>query len=118
VALLALAGELYFRMDNKERARDFFEKALEADPDNYSANIGLGYVLYEQGQFPAAAQRFGVAAGKHPLAADAHYALGLAAMRLCERDTARRAFEAYLKLAPNTRYSAKAKEYLDNPEVF
>lgn len=117
-ALLALAGELSFKVGDMDGARSYFVKVLELDPGNFAAGIGLGYVLYEQGQFASAVRRFDLLVGNHPQAADAHYALGLAAMRLCDRETAGRGFEAYLKLAPDTKYSSRVKGYLENPDAF
>ncbi|TLM63130.1 MAG: tetratricopeptide repeat protein [Deltaproteobacteria bacterium] len=111
-ALQAAYGQALFRLGEPGRAEPLFREVLAAAPDNFAARIGLGYILYDRGDFAAAQEQFTALAEAHPEAADAHYARGLAAMRLCQREQARSGFEKFLELAPASPYAAKAKAFL------
>jgi tetratricopeptide (TPR) repeat protein len=111
-ALLTVSGETQSRMGNPDRAEILFKQALKLEPVNFAAQMGLGYTFYDRKRFAEALKHFTVLAGDHPESADAQYALGLAAFRLCQRQQAKDAFTKFLELAPNSPYAGKAREFL------
>jgi tetratricopeptide (TPR) repeat protein len=112
--LLALQGEIAYRGGDAAKGEALFMAVLDRDPANVPARIGLGYLLYDRKDFAKAQEHFAIVTREHPEAADAHYALALAAFRLCQRQQARQGFEKFLELAPSSPYAAKAKAFLDN----
>lgn len=113
-ALLAVHGETFFRRGDLDRAEALFMQSLEREPDNFAARISLGYIYYDRKRFAEAHEHFTALTRNHPDSAEAHYALGLAAFRLCQRQQAKEEFEKFLELAPNSSYAGKAREFLAN----
>lgn len=112
--LLLLAGQFAYAGRDPEQAESYFRQSLAGDPDGFSARLGLGYLYYDRGDFAAALSEFERLVSSDPRAADAHYALGLAAMRLCRQEDARRGFNRYLELSPPNPYAARARKYLQD----
>lgn len=110
--LLLLQGEIIYRQGDLGGAASLFSQVIKRDFDNFQARIGLGYVNYDQRQFHQAAEQFTILTDRYPSSAEAHYALGLAAFRLCQWQKAKKAFETFLEMAPGDRYAVKAKEFL------
>lgn len=71
-----------------------------------------GLALTQQGRIRAATEAFSRAVGLDPLAADAHYHLGFAAVRIGEFERAARAWDSFLKLSPNQERCAVVKQAL------
>lgn len=112
--LLAVQGEIYYRRGEPGRAEELFRQVIARAPSNVPARIGLGYLLYDRKQFADAQSRFAAVTAEFPAVAEAHYGLGLASFRLCQRQQARKAFETFLALAPESPYAGKAKAFLAN----
>ncbi len=70
-------------------------------PDDPALEMMAGRVFVAQGRMRAATEAFTRAANLDPLLADAHYMLGIAALRTGELERATTAWDAYLRLSPN-----------------
>jgi tetratricopeptide (TPR) repeat protein len=70
-------------------------------PERAELAILSGRTLAAQNRMRAATESFARAVGIDPLSAEAHYLLGFAAVRTGELDRATRAWETFLRLAPN-----------------
>ncbi|MEX0907594.1 MAG: DUF4388 domain-containing protein [Gemmatimonadota bacterium] len=70
-------------------------------PERAELAVLSGRTLVAQNRMRAATESFARAVSLDPLAMDAHYLLGFAAVRTGEMDRAVKAWETYLKLAPN-----------------
>jgi tetratricopeptide (TPR) repeat protein len=70
-------------------------------PERSELAVLSGRTLVAQNRMRAATESFARAVGLDPLSLDAHYLLGFAAVRTGELERATRAWETYLKLAPN-----------------
>jgi cytochrome c-type biogenesis protein CcmH/NrfG len=70
-------------------------------PDRAELAILSGRTLVAQNRMRAATESFARAVGIDPLSAEAHYLLGFAAVRTGELERATRAWETFLRLAPN-----------------
>lgn len=69
-------------------------------PDNGALPLLAGRALAAQGRLRAAADSFDRAVGLDPLSADAHYHLGMAAVRIGDLARAAEAWRTFLRLAP------------------
>lgn len=75
---------------------------LEASyPERAELSILSGRALVAQNRMRAATESFARAVGLDPLSGEAHYLLGFAAVRTGELERAARAWETFLRLAPN-----------------
>jgi tetratricopeptide (TPR) repeat protein len=70
-------------------------------PERAELAVLSGRVLVAQNRMRAATESFARAVGLDPLSAEAHYLLGFAAIRTGELDRASKAWEIFLRLAPN-----------------
>jgi tetratricopeptide (TPR) repeat protein len=70
-------------------------------PERAELSVLSGRTLLAQHRMRAAMESFSRAVGIDPLYADAHYLLGFSAIRTGELDRATKAWETFLRLAPN-----------------
>jgi tetratricopeptide (TPR) repeat protein len=77
-----------------------------------SALYNQGVILWNQGKYPEAKEKFEAAAKADPTYSDAHYRLGMANLNLGDMPGAAAAFEAYLKAAPTGQYAEQVKGIL------
>lgn len=71
-------GNAYLRRRDMTNAIIMFERAVEADPDNYEAHNSLGALLSTIGDFKRAAEHFRAAVAVNDSFVEAHYNLGRA----------------------------------------
>ncbi len=77
-----------------------------------SALYNQGVILWNQGKYPEAKEKFEAAAKADASYADAHYRLGMANLNLGDMPGAVAAFEGYLKAAPTGEYAEQVKGIL------
>jgi hypothetical protein len=114
-------GELETRLAELEErlaaAPDEVEREMaeleQAYPQRAELPLLAGRALAAQGRMRAAAEAFERAVGLDPLSADAHYHLGLAAVRVGELDRAERAWQDFLRLASDTQPVGAVRQALD-----
>jgi tetratricopeptide (TPR) repeat protein len=70
-------------------------------PDRADLAVLSGRTLVAQNRMRAATESFSRAVGLDPMSMDAHYMLGFAAIRTGELERATKAWETFLRLAPN-----------------
>jgi tetratricopeptide (TPR) repeat protein len=70
-------------------------------PDRADLAVLSGRTLIAQNRMRAATESFSRAVGLDPMSLDAHYMLGFAAIRTGELERATKAWETFLRLAPN-----------------
>jgi len=99
--VLLQTGDLYARLGRAREARRVYERALEIDPDNAAAHIGLSRMALRRRQFGEAA---GFALNaiqrnyRNPLA---HYLLGRALQGVAEYPRATQAYRAAIWFNPH-----------------
>jgi tetratricopeptide (TPR) repeat protein len=69
-------------------------------PDNADARFNLGNVLFNKGQYQAAADSYREANRLNPNLSHAHYNLGMALLRLKDPEAAQVEFQAAARLDP------------------
>jgi tetratricopeptide (TPR) repeat protein len=77
-----------------------------------SALYNQGVILWNQGKYPEAKEKFEAASKADANYADAHYRLGMANLNLGDMPGAAAAFEGYLKAAPTGEFAEQVKGIL------
>ena len=93
-------GIVALRSDQPQRARTLFERSVDADASLWRSWIGLGRVHLASGQTSEARNAFVMAEQTAPQSASAQNDVGMAHLRLENRETAIRHFERALQIDP------------------
>lgn len=89
------------REGKNEDAQKLAAQLETSYPERAELAVLSGRTLLAQNRMRAATESFSRAVGLDPLAMDAHYLLGFTAVRTGELERATKAWETYLRLAPN-----------------
>jgi tetratricopeptide (TPR) repeat protein len=84
-----------------EEAQKLATQLETSYPERAELAVLSGRTLLAQNRMRAATESFSRAVGLDPLSVDAHYLLGFAAIRTGELERATKAWETFLRLAPN-----------------
>jgi tetratricopeptide (TPR) repeat protein len=84
-----------------EEAQKLAAQLETSYPERAELAVLSGRTLVAQNRMRAATESFSRAVGLDPLSAEAHYLLGFAAIRTGELERATKAWETFLRLAPN-----------------
>jgi tetratricopeptide (TPR) repeat protein len=93
--------ETLMRSNRLEEAQKLAAQLETAYPERAELAVLSGRTLVAQNRMRAATELFSRAVGLDPLSAEAHYLLGFAAVRTGDLGRATRAWETFLRLAPN-----------------
>jgi tetratricopeptide (TPR) repeat protein len=93
--------ETLLRAGRADEAQKLAAQLETSFPDRADLAVLSGRALVAQNRMRAATESFSRAVGLDPLAMDAHYLLGFAAIRTGELERATKAWETFLRLAPN-----------------
>jgi tetratricopeptide (TPR) repeat protein len=93
--------ETLLRGGRADEAQKLAAQLETSFPDRADLALLSGRTLVAQNRMRAATESFSRAVGLDPLASDAHYLLGFAAIRTGELERATKAWETFLRLAPN-----------------
>lgn len=110
-------GRAYHEKRDYERALQCYEDALEKDPDSIlmpliEKNIGITWLA--KGETEAALRHFQKSLSLSPSLVESHYWLGVCYQRLERNADAAAAFQAAVRLAPESEFGRKARESLKN----
>jgi predicted AlkP superfamily phosphohydrolase/phosphomutase/tetratricopeptide (TPR) repeat protein len=101
--LFLQAAELYIRMQRWEEAEKIYSKALEIDPDNPHAHIGMCRLSLHRRNYTAAAEAALESLQRLYWNPVGHFLLGMALTGMRDYERAAEAFRAALALNPNYR---------------
>jgi tetratricopeptide (TPR) repeat protein len=93
--------ESLLRGGRAEEAQKLATQLETSFPERADLAVLSGRALLAQNRMRAATESFSRAVGLDPLSSDAHYLLGFAAIRTGELERATKAWETFLRLAPN-----------------
>ena len=100
-ALLTELGKIFLSNDNKEKAREYFDRAVGVRPAYIEAQLGLAYLDNETGNADAVKSRLENLVKLAPFSVDARFELGRVYFNNKDYDKAREQFEAAVVLFPN-----------------
>ncbi len=88
------------QLGDLDAAQTAFVKVIADYPENADARFNLGNVLFNKGQYQAAADSYREANRLNPNLPHAHYNLGMALLRLKDPDAAQVEFKEATRLDP------------------
>lgn len=112
LSLLKTLGEITFRQGDFVRAAAAFDAILVDAPKHIEVLLHRGYVDYGRKAYREAAVFFRQAVNAAPKEAEPHYALGLAAFRMGDKELMQIEFQKFLKLAPDSPFAEKARQFM------
>ncbi|MDR1384580.1 MAG: tetratricopeptide repeat protein [Planctomycetaceae bacterium] len=95
-------GELLYRLDDKNAARERYYMAIEIDENFVEARANLGCVLAETGELELAVSTFQGTLRYHPDYADVHYQLALVLQKLGKTLEAEQHLQRFRELTPHS----------------
>lgn len=110
---LAAIGELYVIRDDIEKARDFFTKSLDRNPQDEILAYNVGEILFSNQKLDEALEYFNLAATIKPGWPDAYLKLGYVYLNKTEYDKAKENFKKFLELDPEHSQAQSVKSILD-----
>lgn len=93
-------GELYLILLDPEKARDYFEQAINIEPDKAKFHRGMAEACYELGEFEDAAEHSLISIELVKYFPAAHYMLGKSLEKLGDLENAKIAYQTAKKLRP------------------
>lgn len=106
-------GNLLFDSGQWQRAVEHYQRALEKTPGNADVRVDMGIALHNLGQNEQARKEMERVTRERPTHLNAWLNLGVVAATLDDRAGAIRAWEQYLKLAPNGEHAAAIRAQLE-----
>lgn len=107
-------GELLYQRHDLNGARERYYMAVELDDSFVEARGSLGCVLVELGEWELARSAFEGALDHHPDYPDVHFHLARLLDDLGESDTSEVHWTKFIQLAPQSPWSAEARQRLDS----
>jgi type IV pilus assembly protein PilF len=111
------SGWAYYNKKDYQHALIQYQQALQRDPETIlrpqiEKNIGLIYLA--QVNLPEAIRHLKTAVELSPSLYDAQLFLGESYLKIKDKNSAKKAFQAVIKYSPQSAYGRKAKEYLQS----
>ncbi len=110
---LAAIGELYVIRDEIEKAREYFAKSLERNPQDEILAYNVGEILFSNAKMDEALEYFTMAATIKPNWADAFLKLGYVYLNKTEYDKAKENFNKFLEIDPEHPQAQSVRGILD-----
>ncbi len=109
-------GELLYRLGQPIAARERYYAAIETDPEFVEARASLGCVLVETDQAELAVAAFQGALALHEDYSEVHYNLARLLDDLGRELEARRHWNRFLELAPDSPWAQEAIQRIEDPD--
>jgi type IV pilus biogenesis/stability protein PilW len=105
-------GYSFFRLGNLAKAKAYHQRALDVVPDFCLANKNLGDVYAKEKKYSKSVDCYNKALATCPLYEESHYKLGLALMKLGQKNMAKNEFEKLVQRHKNGPYVDRSQEVL------
>jgi Tfp pilus assembly protein PilF len=110
---LAAIGELYVIKDDIEKAREYFTKSLERNPQDEILAYNVGEILFSNQKMDEALEYFTMAATIKPTWSEAFLKLGYVHLNKTEYEKAKENFNKFLELDPDHPQAQSVRGILD-----
>jgi len=107
-------GIAYFRKGDVNKAKQYYDKALEINPAYVYTHNELGKLYTSIGKEQDAIQEFKQAISGFPEYAEAHFNLGVVYLKEGNKNQACYSFRKVVELSPNTSLGVNANRYLNS----
>lgn len=107
-------GIAYFRKGDVNKAKQYYDKALEINPAYVYTHNELGKLYTSIGKEQDAIQEFKLAISGFPEYAEAHYNLGVVYLKEGNKIQACYAFGKVVELSPNSKLGVNSNRYLNS----
>ena len=105
-------GYSYFRLGNFAKAKAHHQRALDMVPDFCLANKNLGDVYAKEKKYPKAVDFYSKALATCPLYEESHYKLGLALIKMGQKNMAKAELEKLVQRHKEGPYVDRSQEVL------
>lgn len=105
-------GYAYFRLGKLPQAKAYHQRALDVLPDFCLANKNMGDVFAKEKKYSKSAAYYNRALATCPLYEESHYKLGLALMKMGQKNTAKAELEKLLQRHKSGAYVQRSQEVL------
>lgn len=112
VNALTLLGTVYFRKGDVDRAKDYYDQALQINPAFVYTHNELGKLYMATGKEEEAIKEFKIAVDGFNLYDEAYYNLGLAYLKVGKTTDACLSFNRVVEISPNSVLGLNSKSYL------
>jgi len=107
-------GIAYFRKGDVNKAKQYYDKALEINPAYVYTHNELGKLYTSIGKEQDAIQEFKQAISGYPEYAEAHFNLGVVYLKEGNKNQACYSFRKVVELSPNSSMGVNANKYLNS----
>lgn len=107
-------GIAYFRKGDVNKAKQYYDKALEINPAYVYTHNELGKLYTSIGKEQDAIQEFKQAISGYPEYAEAHFNLGVVYLKEGNKSQACYSFRKVVELSPNSSIGVNANKYLNS----
>ncbi|MFL5764298.1 MAG: tetratricopeptide repeat protein [Bacteroidia bacterium] len=97
-------GTCYNLKNERETAMTHYQAALNLNPNNYNALLGMASVNYRTGHYPTAVVYYKKANALKPELPDAYWGLAVAYNMMNEKELSSDNAKTFIKMVPDSRY--------------
>jgi cytochrome c-type biogenesis protein CcmH/NrfG len=113
VAVLLDLGNAYFMAQRLTQAEQTYSQALDQDPDNAMAQVGMAMVWHAQGESKRAETALRAVLKQRPDDQDAHYSLAIVLFSSGRIDDARTQWETAAAIDPASTTGRRSQSFVD-----
>jgi len=114
VNAITLLGTAYFRKGDINKAKGYYEQALQLNPAFVFTHNELGKLYMATGQEKEAIEEFRRAVEGYDQYDEAHYNLALAYLKVGKIENACQSFSKTAQISPNSVFGVNAKSYINS----
>ena len=111
-----LLGGIYKELKDLLRAREYYQKASQVEPNNVDAILGLAFVAFHRDQYDNALDQYQRAVNIDSNRAEIYRLLGDTYRKIGQGQIAVKNYKQFLELSPNSRYKRAIESFIRTTE--